>query len=147
VSKPSAWVADTSIWIGYLRYGRYTDFLESHLSKETLLMPGPVLTELYAGAIRREDRRDVSQLHRSLVEQCIPTQLEDWAVTGRCLATFSSRHGKIRPSDHWRDALIAVQTARTGARLASENVKDMLRWQGILKRLGMKLSVECPADP
>ena len=49
--------------------------------------------------------------------------------------TYDARHVFSRQMDfvrHFRDLLIAVEAARAGATLVSENVGDFARWRSIL---------------
>ncbi len=138
------WLADSSIWITYLRSGQYRDFLFTNLAKQTLFLPGPVLSELYAGTTSREDRRDVETLRRSIGQNCVSTTMEDWAQAGCALANYANRFGKIKPGDHLVDALLVVTAVKLGAGLATENLKDMKKWKKALGPRAIRLKLEIP---
>lgn len=140
--EPNIWVVDTSILVGYLRAGRYGEFLRREIARGGVFMPGVVLYELAAGATTRDDRADVETLRRALGQRIVGTASDDWLLAGRCLARYAERWGKIRPRDHVADALVAVAAARLGATVASEDVRGMTRWSWTLRRLGTALRVE-----
>ena len=140
--KGRLWVADSSIWIGYLRYGKYENFLFTHLAKQTLFCPSPVLYELYAGATTRQDRQDIETLRRGLGNNSVNSTMDDWVLAGRCVSAYTLRFGKAKPGDHVGDLLIALVAVRLGASLRTENLKDMKRWRDVLKRLGKHLDVQ-----
>jgi hypothetical protein len=71
----------------------------------------------------------------------LPALTEDWTLAGRCLARYSSRWGRIVPRDHVADVLVAVTASKLNARLATENVERMIRWQWVLRKLGRTLSI------
>ncbi len=133
---------DTSILVGYLRAGRYGEFLRREIARGGVFLPGVVLYELAAGATTRDDRADVETLRRALGRRIVGTASDDWLLAGRCLARYAERWGKIWPRDHVADALVAVAAARLGATVASEDVRGMTRWAWALRRLGMAIRVE-----
>jgi predicted nucleic acid-binding protein len=137
-------VPDTSVLVGYLRFDRHRDFLITALRGKSLVLPGVVLCELYAGAASREDRADVEALRRALGAHVLNAEVEDWVVAGRCLFAYSARWGKVRPRDHLADVLVAVAAAKMGATLVSEDLPQMTRWSWALRRLRKPLRVERP---
>ena len=130
---------DTSVVVGYLRYGRYRQFLITGLRRNSLFLPGVVLCELYAGAMRRDDWADLEKLRRALGAHVLVTESSDWVLAGRCLSWYAARWGKIRPRDHLADVLVAVAATRVGASLATEDVKQMSRWGRALRKFGHPL--------
>lgn len=139
------WImVDTAILIGYLRHGRYRDFLHRHLRVGSLLLAGPVLAELYAGALTLADLRDVEVVRRSLGTGIVETDAEEWTLAGRCLAGYARRFGHIRPRDHLVDAVVAAAAALREAVLVTENLADMRRWQHQLRRLKRPLVLQGP---
>jgi len=140
-SQPSLWVLDSSILISYLRSGKYRQFLLAGLKRGTILVPGVVLCELYAGATSREDRADLEVLRRTLSSHVLGAEADDWVLAGRCLSYYGARWGKIRPRDHLADVMVAVNAAQAGATLASEDLQQMKRWSWVLRRLGRRLTV------
>jgi predicted nucleic acid-binding protein len=137
-------VADSSILISYLRYGKYENFLFKNLSRMNLFLPGPVLGELYAGANTKDDLRDLESFRRALGENVTETTVEDWILAGRCIVLYSMRFGKVKPRDHIIDVLIAITAAKIRAVLATENLRHMKMWKEILIKLGKKIKVETP---
>ncbi len=65
----------------------------------------------------------------------------DWVLSGRCLAFYCSRWGKIRPRDHLAEVMVVVAAIRVGVVLASKDLKQMKRWSWVLSKLGRNLEV------
>jgi predicted nucleic acid-binding protein len=137
-------MVDTSILISYLRHGRYRDFLHTALRDGRLLLPGPVLAELYAGATTLTDLRDIEVIRRSLGTGIVETDEEQWVLAGRCLAGYARRFGHIQPRDHLVDALVAAAAALFDALLVTEDVTGMGRWRDQLRRLKRSLLLQGP---
>lgn len=137
-------VLDTSILVSYLRAGAYADFILGRVKMDSVLLPGVVLAELYAGALSREDRNDVEDFRRAMSPHVFGVDSRDWILSGRCLSAYAMRWGKIRPRDHLAEVVIAVCSARRNADLVTENQAHMLRWSWILKRQGHRLNVLKP---
>jgi len=137
-------LVDTSILIGYLRYGRHRDFIHTALRDGRLLLAGPTLAELYAGATVRADLRDIETIRRSLRPNIIDTDAKQWSLAGRCLANYARRFGRIKPRDHLVDAVVAAAASLIKAVLVTENLVDMARWQAELRRLRQSLLVSSP---
>ena len=138
---------DTSVWVPYLRDRRYAASVEPLVESGRAWLSSVVLLELYAGAIRVEDSRDVNEIRaaaRSLGRLYHPTE-DDLVVAGRILSQHARRHGAIRPRDHSHDLLIAIGAARTRSVLLTANRRDMERWALALKRrAGLTLRVATP---
>lgn len=64
---------------------------------------------------------------------------KDWAVSGVYMARYIRSFGKVNPQDHLTDLLIAILASNVGALLVTQNKKDMLRWQKILRGSGKNL--------
>lgn len=139
---PRLWVVDSSILVGYLRAGRYGDFLRREIPRGVVYLPGVVFCELQAGATTRSDRADVEALRRAMGQRIIGTAPDDWLLAGRCLAQYAERWGRVRPRDHLADVVVAVTAARLHATVASEDVRGMTRWVWALRRLGAGMRVE-----
>ncbi len=135
------WVVDTSILVTHLRSGIYNRFITGGLRNRSIFLPGVVLCELFAGAVTRNDRSDLEAFRRALGPHLLPTAVDDWVLAGRCLARYSSRWGRILPRDHLADALIAVTASKFNARLATENLTHMVRWQWVLRKLGRSVGI------
>ena len=140
--RPALWVLDSSILIAYLRLGKYQRFLLTELRRGTVLVPGVVLCELYAGAASHEDRADLERLRRALGPSVLETRSDDWVLAGRCLAYYAGRWGRIKPRDHIVDVLVAVNAAQLRAGLASEDLQQMRRWSWVLEKLGRRVEIE-----
>jgi predicted nucleic acid-binding protein len=140
--EPTIWVVDPSILIGYLRAGRYGEFLRREIARGGVFLPGVVLYELPAGATTRDDRTDVETLRRAPGQKIVETAADDWLLAGRCLARYAQRWEQGRPRDHLADAPVAVTAARLGATVAAEDVRGMTRWAWALRRLGAEIRVE-----
>lgn len=142
---PAVWVIDSSILIGYLRTGRYGEFLRREVARGAVYLPGVVVCELQAGATTRGDQADVETLRRALGDRVVGTDVDDWLLAGRCLVRYAERWGRIRPRDHLADLLVVVSATRLGAAIASEDLRGMMRWRWALARLGRH--VEAYAAP
>ncbi len=144
--RPALWVLDTSIFVAYLRAGLYRDFLRGGLERGTILLPGVVLSELYAGAISRADRADVEALRRAVERRVVEIETEDWVLAGRCLSEYSRRWGRIKPRDHLADVLVAVSASKIGAVLGSRDLSQTRCWRQVLAKLGRTLEVSAVAE-
>lgn len=127
---------DTSIWIPYLREGRYEETVEGLVADGRAWLPSLVLLELYAGTTSAREKRAVDALRRAarnLGRLYHPTE-EDMCLAGEILASHGRRAGAVRPRDHSHDLLIAIAAARSGTLLLTENIGDMRRWAEALRR-------------
>lgn len=136
-------VFDTSLIIPYLLHGTYAGLFESALKQGIALLPAPVLHELYAGTRGKSDKNDVDRIYGSFkrIEGILTPTEDDWAVSGICIARYIRSFGKVNPKDHIADLLIAILASNAGALLVTQNRKDMLRWQKILRGSGKNLAL------
>jgi predicted nucleic acid-binding protein len=125
-------VADTSVWVEYLRRGRggWAGELDELLQRGEVLMCGPVLAELLAGL--PSDRHSAFWVRW----QALPwAELErsSWRRVGR-LAGDLRRAGATVPLT---DVMIAVAAARAGAALWSAD-SDFERLTDVMDDLTLR---------
>jgi predicted nucleic acid-binding protein len=125
-------VADTSVWVEYLRRGArgWAAELDELLQRGEVLMCGPVLAELLAGL--PSDRRSAFWVRW----QALPwAELErsSWLRAG-ALAGDLRRRGATVPLT---DIVIAVAAARAGAALWSADA-DFERLTGVMDDLTLR---------
>jgi predicted nucleic acid-binding protein len=140
-------VFDTSIIIPCLVHDGHAGLFKTALRRGMALLPAPVLHELYAGTRSQSDKNDVDRIYGSFkqIDGILTPSEEDWAFSGIYMARYIRSHGKVDPKDHLTDLLIAILASNAGAPLVTQNKKDMLRWQKILKGSGKNL-VLYPAE-
>jgi len=136
-------VFDTSIIIPYLIRGDYALLLKASLSRGIVLLPSPVLHELYAGTRSQSDKNDLDFIYGSLkqINGILTPSEEDWVSSGVYMARYIRLYGQVDPKDHVMDILIAILASNAGAPLVTQNRKDMIRWQKILKGSGKRLTL------
>jgi predicted nucleic acid-binding protein len=108
----------------------------------TVILPGVVLCELYAGAASPLDAKDLQQIRAAFGPRILRTEIRDWTLAGQCISAYSRLWGKISPGNHIPDILVAISAIRASAVLGTHNAKDMLRWGRILEQFGKKLKIE-----
>jgi predicted nucleic acid-binding protein len=137
---------DTGI---YIRFGRGEDY--SWLGEDGRIFQRTILTavvaaELYAGSRNQKEKRALDELcraHRSLGHLSTPPA-EVWTDTGVLLRRAQNVFGQMDFVRHFRDVLIALESARAGATLVTENVRDFARWSSLLGSAGKKLKLFSP---
>ncbi len=127
---------DTSIWIPYLRSGRYASTVDTLLANGQVYLPSIVLLELYAGTTSVGHKRALDTIASAAqaLGRLFHPSAEDLCLAGQILAYYAQRHGHVRPRDHSHDLLIAMGAGRTGSVLLTENLGDMRRWADALRR-------------
>ncbi len=129
-------LADTSVWIGYLRQddlerGSLADRLDSLIDRQQVLMCGPVAAELIAGA--REDQREM--LAGELAAQpWVELKRSDWLTVGRTAGELR-RRGETVPLI---DIQIAVCAVKGEAELWTRD-RDFERVAGALEGLRVRI--------
>jgi hypothetical protein len=78
--------------------------------------------------------------HRALGNLSCPGE-DLWLQAGTLLCRYARLHGELRPADHFRDVLIALEAVRSGATLMTENARDFQRWEALLRAAGHRLRV------
>ena len=136
-------VFDTSVYISFYRREAYASLVESHERRLQVRLCSVVLLELYAGARSRKAKRELDQINRLYARQgfLITPLHEDWVRAGILMERYIRLHGRIEPRDHLNDLLILLCTAKAGATLATENVRDYVRWQKMFKQEGQSCAL------
>lgn len=137
---------DTGIYIRYFRKENY-EWLgtDSQIFQRTILTV-VVAAELYAGSRSPNEKRALDELcraHQGLGNFSAPTE-RTWVEAGVLLRRASERWGRMDFVRHFRDALIALEAARHGATVVTENAKDFARWKGLLGARAKTLKVFRP---
>jgi predicted nucleic acid-binding protein len=124
---------DTGVYIRLSRGEGYAWLGEAGVFQRTILT-AVVAAELYAGTHDHREKRAMDELcraHRSLGHFSSPPATA-WIETGILLRRARSAFGQIDFVHHFRDLLIALEAARQGATLVTENVRDFARWRSLL---------------
>ena len=93
-----------------------------------------VVAELYAGTHSHREKLaldELCQAHRALGHFSSPSAAA-WIDTGIPPRRARSVFRQMDFVRHFRDLLIAVEAARAGAMVVTENVGDFARWRSIL---------------
>jgi len=134
---------DTTAYIRQIREQAYPWLAQDRKLFQRTLLSVVVASELYAGTRSVEDKRALDGLcgaHRALGNLSCPGE-DLWLQAGTLMRRYSRLHGGLRLSDHFRDALIALEAVKNGATLMAENTRDFQRWQGLLRSAGQRLRV------
>ncbi|MGH2452350.1 MAG: type II toxin-antitoxin system VapC family toxin [bacterium] len=129
-------VADTSIWIGFLRDGTAEGFVRRGLHARRLLLASVVAHELYLGVTDRVEKRELDRICAAFsVENLrVTPSFEDWSTAGVLLQRYGRLHGAIEARTLLNDVLIVLCAAAHRAVLVTWNVRDMDRWNKMLPR-------------
>ncbi len=125
---------DTGIYIRFSRGEKYLWLGDDVKVFQRTVLTAVVAGELYAGAHDRQEKRALDELcraHDALGHFSSPPAAA-WIDTGVLLRRARNVFGQMDFSHHFRDLLIAVEAARTGATLVTENVADFARWRSLL---------------
>jgi predicted nucleic acid-binding protein len=125
---------DTGIYIRFSRGESYLWLGEDARVFQRTILTAVVAAELYAGTHNRREKRaldELCQAHRVLGHFSSPPAAA-WVDTGMLLRRARSVFGQMDFGRHFRDLLIAVEAARAGATLVTENVADFVRWRSLL---------------
>lgn len=125
-------LADTSVWVDYLRGGQETEVgeFEAMLDAGELAVCGPVLAELLAGTGRR-DRAPLELTMRALPWAALDR--EAWSAVGGAAAELRRRGERIPLTD----IEIGVAAARSGAILWTRD-KDFVRVRAVVDGLVLR---------
>ena len=135
----------------YIRLSRREDYLwlrEDAAVFQRTVLTAVVASELYAGTRSQREKRDLDELcqaHHALGHFASPPAAA-WIDTGVLLRRARSRFGQLDFVRHFRDVLIAVEAARAGATLVTENVRDFVRWRSVLASAGKTLKLFNPSQ-
>ena len=122
---------DTSIYITALRTGAEGNLnLRQFAAGSPVWLSSVVLEELYAG-VNPRDTRIVERLEWDFTKarRVIVPSLNDWALTGKVLARFSSEYDyeEIGKACLTNDALLAMSAGRQGITIVTTNQRDFAR--------------------
>jgi predicted nucleic acid-binding protein len=139
---------DTGI---YIRFSRGESYLwlggDARIFQRTILTV-VVAAELYAGARSQRQKRaldELCQAHHALGHFSSPPAAA-WIDTGVLLRRARSLVGQMDFARHFRDLLIAVEAARAGATLVTENAADFARWRSLLRSARKTLKLFNPSQ-
>jgi predicted nucleic acid-binding protein len=139
---------DTGMYIRFIRGEAYLWLGEDARVFQRTILTAVVAAELYAGTRSRREKRALDELcraHRALGHLSTPS-LATWVDTGILLRRARSVFGQMNLVNHFRDVLIAVDAARAGATVVTENVADFLRWKSLLGSARKTLKVFDPSQ-
>ncbi len=134
---------DTSAYIRYIRQAGGTGLVEDRQYVERTLLTAVVACELYAGVRHADEKEHLDALcrwHRALGTFTFPGA-DTWLQAGRLMGRYVRLYGSIRMADHFRDVLVALEAIQHEATLITENVRDFVRWQKLLRASGLDLNV------
>jgi predicted nucleic acid-binding protein len=140
---------DTGIYIRFIRGERYAWLAEDAGVFQRTILTAVVAAELYAGAHDHREKRALDGLcraHRSLGHLSSPPATA-WIEAGIVLRRARSAFGQIDFAYHFRDLLIALEAAREGATLVTENARDFARWRSLLTSAQKTLRIFDPSQP
>jgi len=130
---PGPLLFDTGIYIRLSRGEACAWVGEARVFQRTILT-AVVAAELYAGTHDVREKRALDELcraHRSLGHFSSPPATA-WIETGILLRRARRTFGQMDFVHHFRDLLIALEAAREGATLVTENVLHFARWRSLL---------------
>jgi predicted nucleic acid-binding protein len=134
---------DTSVYIPFYRREAYEQLIEEQERRLQVRLCSIVLQELYAGARSKKTKLRLDEINRLYARLgfLVTPDHEDWVQAGVFMARYIRLYGNIRPRDHLNDMLILLCSTKVKATLATENVKDYVRWQKMLKQSGISCSI------
>jgi predicted nucleic acid-binding protein len=125
---------DTGIYIRFSRGENYPWLGEDARVFQRTILTAVVAAELYAGTHTQREKRaldELCQAHSALGHFSSPSAAT-WIDVGILLRRARDVFGQMDFVRHFRDLLIAVEAARSGATLVTENLGDFTRWRSIL---------------
>jgi predicted nucleic acid-binding protein len=138
---------DTGIYIRFSRGERYQWLGEDARVFRRTVLTAVVAAELYAGTRDRREKRILDELcraHSALGNFSSPPAAA-WIDAGILLRRARAAFGQMDPARHFRDVLIALEAARAGATLVTENAGDFVRWRSLLRSADQTLKLFKPA--
>lgn len=134
---------DTSVYLHYIRGGRVTWVAEDRDIVNRCILTVVVAAELYAGTRDTEEKERLDALchWHDFAGTLSHPDSDSWLEAGVLLGWYARLHGFIRMSDHFRDLLIALEATKNKATLMTENARDFVRWQKLLRSTGQNLTV------
>jgi predicted nucleic acid-binding protein len=134
-------IFDTSVYIRHIREGMYGWIEDDDAVIRRSLLSVVIAAELYAGARSADEKGHLDALcrwHQQLGTLCFPSA-HAWLEAGQMLGRYARVYGGLQMVNHFRDILIALEAARNGATLVTENARDFLRWRKLLRSAGCDL--------
>jgi predicted nucleic acid-binding protein len=131
---PGPLLFDTGIYIRFSRGENYLWLGEDARVFQRTIMTAVVAAELYAGTHNHREKLVLDELcraHGALGHFSSPSAAA-WIDAGILLRRARGVFGQMDFAHHFRDLLIAVEAARAGATLVTENVGDFARWRAML---------------
>lgn len=138
---------DTGIYIRFSRGGNYRWLGEDAQVFQRTILSVVVAAELYAVTRSHRQKRvldELCQAHRALGHFSSPPT-SAWIDSGILLRRARSVFGQIDFVRHFRDLLIALEAARAGATLVTEDARDFARWKSLLTSTGKSLKLFKPS--
>jgi len=144
---PGPLLFDTGIYIRFSRGENYLWLGEDARVFQRTILTAVVVAELYAGTHNRREKRaldELCQAHRALGHFSSPSAAT-WIDTGILLRRARSVFGQVDFVRHFRALLIALEAARAGATLVTQNVRDFARCRAILASSAKTLKLLKPS--
>lgn len=138
---------DTGIYIRFFRGENYPWLGEDARIFQRTILTAVVAAELYAGTRNQREKRALDGLceaHRAIGHFSSPHTMA-WVDSGILLCRARSKFGQMDFARHFRDLLIAMEAARAGATLVTENIRDFARWKSLLAFTRKTLKLFNPA--
>lgn len=145
---PGPLLLDTGIYIRASRGEDYAWLGEDANVFQRTILTAVVAAELYAGTRDHREKRALDNLcraHDSLGHFSSPPAFA-WTEAGILLRRAHQSFGQMDFHHHFRDLLIALEAARMGATLLTENVRDFARWKKTLSSTRGTLKLFNPAE-
>jgi len=138
---------DTGIYIRFTRGEGYSWLGEDSRVFHRTILTAVVAAELYAGSRNQKEKRALDQLCQAheVLGHFISPPADSWTDAGILLRRARSVFGHLDFVRHFRDALIALEAARAGATLVTENSADFMRWKSLLRSARKTLKLFNPA--
>jgi predicted nucleic acid-binding protein len=140
---------DTGIYIRFSRREKYAWLGEDARVFRRTILTAVVAAELYAGTRDRQEKRILDELcraHTALGNFSSPAAAAAWMDAGILLRRARAAFGQMDLARHFRDVLIALEAARAGATLVTENARDFIRWRSLLRSANQTLKLFNPAE-
>jgi predicted nucleic acid-binding protein len=138
---------DTGIYIRFSRGESYPWLGEDARVFRRTILTAVVAAELYAGTRDRREKRVLDELcraHGALGSFSSPPAAA-WIDAGILLRRARAAFGQMKLVQHFRDVLIALEAARAGATLVTENTADFTRWRSLLRSANQSLKLFKPS--
>jgi predicted nucleic acid-binding protein len=138
---------DTGIYIRFSRGENYFWLGDDARAFQRTILTAVVAAELYAGTHDYREKRALDRLcrsHQALGHFSSPPAAT-WIETGMLLRRARRTFGQLEFAHHFRDLLIALEAARAGATLVTENAEDFARWRSLLASTRKTLKIFKPS--